>query len=115
MKKSTYLKDGVNINDLIPARAIHPGEELREELKSRRLTQKKFAEMTGILPSQLNEVINGKRGMSAEMSLKIGAALGMDAILWAKSQMYYELDLARIKQKKETELLHKKRKLSKTS
>jgi HTH-type transcriptional regulator/antitoxin HigA len=112
MKKSTYLKRGVNIENLIPAKAIHPGELLLDELKSRKITQKKFSIMTGILPSQLNEIIKQKRGISAELSLKIGKALEMDAIIWAKAQMIYDLDLARIKQKKDKQL---QRKLSKTS
>ena len=112
MKKSAHLEIGINIQDAVPARAIHPGELLREELKIRKFTQKRFAEMTAILPSQLNEVINGKRGISAEMALKIGPALKMDPILWAKSQMIYELDLAKIKQKKEKQ---SQRKLSKVS
>jgi plasmid maintenance system antidote protein VapI len=42
------------------------------------------------------------------MALKIGAILKMDAIIWAKFQMIYELDLARIKQNKEKQLLSKK-------
>jgi HTH-type transcriptional regulator/antitoxin HigA len=108
MKKSTYLEVGVDINDLVPARAIHPGEVLREELKSRKITQKQFSEMTGILPSQINEVIKEKRGISADNALKIGKALKMDAILWAKFQMFYELDLARIKQKNENNIVVKK-------
>ena len=115
MKKSEYLEVGININDLVPARAVHPGELLREALKNRRFTQKFFAEKTKILPSQLNEVINGKRGISAEMALKIGPALNMDAIIWARAQMIYEFDLARIKQKNEKQIQNKKsnRKLSK--
>ena len=49
--------------------------------------------------SQLNEIIKGKRGINAELAIIIGTALNMDPILWAKSQMFYELDLARIKLK----------------
>ncbi len=112
MRKSDYLEVGINIKDVVPARAVHPGELLRDVLKAKRYTQKHFAAMTGIQPTQLNEVINEKRGISADMALKIGDALKMDAIIWAKFQMSYELDLARIKQKKEKQL---KRKLSKSS
>jgi HTH-type transcriptional regulator/antitoxin HigA len=101
MRKSDYLEVGINIKELVPARAVHPGELLRDVLKAKHYTQKRFAEMTGIQPTQLNEVINEKRGINAEMALKIGDALKMDAIIWAKFQMTYELDLARIKQKKE--------------
>lgn len=110
MRKCDYLEVGININDAVPGRAVHPGELLRDVLKAKRYTQKHFAEMVGIQPTQLNEIINEKRGISAEVALKIGAALKMDAIIWAKFQMTYELDLARIKQKKVKQLLSKKRK-----
>lgn len=108
MRKRDYLEVGINIKDLIPARAVHPGELLRDVLKAKRYTQKRFAEMAGIQPTQLNEIINEKRGINADMALKIGAILKMDAIIWAKFQMIYELDLARIKQNKEKQLLSKK-------
>jgi HTH-type transcriptional regulator/antitoxin HigA len=108
MRKSDYLEVGINIKDLVPARAVHPGELLRDVLKAKGYTQKRFAEMSGIQPTQINEVINEKRGISAEMALKIGDVLKMDAIIWAKFQMTYELDLARIKQKKEKQVQSKK-------
>jgi HTH-type transcriptional regulator/antitoxin HigA len=101
MRKIDYLEVGINIKDIVPARAVHPGELLRDVLKAKRYTQKRFAEMTKIQPTQLNEVINEKRGISAEMAIKIGDALKMDAVLWAKFQMMYELDLAMIKLKKQ--------------
>jgi HTH-type transcriptional regulator/antitoxin HigA len=96
-KKSTYLEVGVNLEDIVPSKAIHPGEELKWELKERNITQKYFSEISGIQASQLNELIKGKRGLSMDMVFKIGNALKMDPILWARSQMYYEYDLARIK------------------
>ena len=111
MRKSDYLEVGINIKELAPARAVHPSELLRDVLRAKGFTQKRFAEMTGIQPTQLNEVINEKRGMNAEMALKIGDALKMDAIIWAKFQMTYELDLARIKQKKEKREQSKKPKV----
>ena len=114
MRKSDYLEVGINIKDAVPGRAVHPGEMLRDVLKAKRYTQKRFAEMACIQPTQLNEVIKEKRGISADMSLKIGDALKMDALIWAKFQMSYELDLARIRQKKEKHLLVKNLKLRKT-
>ncbi len=112
MRKRDYLEVGINIKDLVPVRAVHPGELLRDVLKAKGYTQKRFAEMSGIQPTQINEVINEKRGISAEMALKIGDVLKMDAIIWAKFQMTYELYLARIKQKKNKESLKKLKKLN---
>ena len=107
-KKSTYLEVGINLEDVVPSKAFHPGEELSWELKERKITQKRFSEISGIQRSQLNELIKGKRGLSMDMVFKIAKALKMDAILWARSQMYYEYDLARIKFKQEEKRLNKK-------
>ena len=45
MNKNNYLAKGINIENAIPSKAIHPGEELYEELKSRGISQKKFSEL----------------------------------------------------------------------
>lgn len=112
MKKSTYLKIGINIKDLSPVHTYHPGEELRDELKARKVTQKRFAELSGIHSSQLNEIIKGKRGISADIALMIGTALDMNPELWAQSQMYYELTLAKIRANKKAKARPVKRKLA---
>ena len=111
-KKSNYLKVGVNLKDVVPTEAFHPGEFLNDELKERGLTQKSFAIMSGMLPSQLNEFIKGKRGMSAEMALKFGQVLDIDPLYWLNLQMIYELDLAKIKQKRLNKRVAKLKKAS---
>ena len=45
-KKSTYLEVGVNLENIVPSSAIHPGEELKWELKERNITQKYFSEIS---------------------------------------------------------------------
>jgi HTH-type transcriptional regulator/antitoxin HigA len=89
----------IKINKLVPATAIHPGEILRDELESRNMKQKDFSELTGILPSQLNEILSGKRGINADHAIIIGAALKMDAKIWLNLQNNYELDAAKIREK----------------
>ena len=111
-KKSNYLKVGVNLKDVVPTEAFHPGEFLNDELKERGLTQKSFAIMSGMLPSQLNEFIKGKRGMSAEMALKFGQVLDIDPLYWLNLQMIYELDLAKIKQQRLNKRVTKLKKAS---
>ncbi len=54
---------------------IHPGEMIKDEIESRGITQKKLAETTGISPSVLNEMLNGKRAVSTEYALLLEAAL----------------------------------------
>jgi HTH-type transcriptional regulator / antitoxin HigA len=87
------------LDKLTPAVAIHPGEVLQDELESRDIKQKDFAELTGIQPTQLNEIINGKRGINADLALIIGKALNMDARIWLDLQSNYEFDRAKINKK----------------
>jgi HTH-type transcriptional regulator/antitoxin HigA len=112
MKKLNYLEVGVSIDDLVPGEAIHPGEVLLDDLKRRGISQKKFSELSGIHPTQLNEVIKGKRKINADMALQIGVALKMKPIIWLKSQMIYELDLAKIRANKKANARPVKRKLA---
>lgn len=58
---------------------IHPGEMIKDEIDFRHLTQRELAQATGIPYSQLNETLNGKRQLTTEMALLIGAVLGIDA------------------------------------
>jgi HTH-type transcriptional regulator/antitoxin HigA len=46
----------IKIEKLTPANVVHPGEILKDELEERQIKQKEFAELTGIQPSQLNEI-----------------------------------------------------------
>ncbi len=88
-----------NIKQLTPAIAAHPGEMLKDELKDREIKQKDFALLTGLPQTHLNEIINGKRRINADIALVIGKALQMDAVLWLNLQNIYELDLAKINEK----------------
>ncbi|MBK7763477.1 MAG: HigA family addiction module antidote protein [Bacteroidetes bacterium] len=88
-----------NINELTPGFAIHPGEYLADELNSRQISQKEFAIQLGIATSQFNEVIKGKRNLTAEMALLIGKSLDMEPSIWLNLQANYELDLAKIQEK----------------
>jgi HTH-type transcriptional regulator/antitoxin HigA len=89
----------IKLKNLTPSIAIHPGELLKDELESRGIKQKEFAELIGVQPTQLNEIINRKRGLNAELALLIGTALKMDAKIWINIQNNYELDLAKINKK----------------
>jgi HTH-type transcriptional regulator/antitoxin HigA len=86
----------INIKQLTPAIAIHPGEILKDELMERKITQKEFAQLTGIPHTHLNEIIKGKRGFNADLALVIGKALQMDPVLWLNLQNNYQLDAAKL-------------------
>jgi HTH-type transcriptional regulator / antitoxin HigA len=94
----------INLNKLTPSIAVHPGEILKDELEAREIKQRDFAELIGIQPTQLNEIIKGKRGLNTELSLLIGRALKMDAEIWQNLQSKYELDLIKVNAKTQQRL-----------
>lgn len=79
-----------------PKNPFHPGEMLLEEfLMPGGITQAAFAERLGWTKARLNELIHGRRGMSADSALDLAAALGTSAKLWMNLQATYDLDRAR--------------------
>ena len=78
---------------LTPARAIHPGEILGEELQARGILQKTFAAQIECAPSQLCEVIKGKRKVGDALAFKLEQALGIPYSFWMKMQASYNYDL----------------------
>lgn len=87
-------------NNLTPFEATHPGILIKDEIDATpELSQKELAKQLGVKPSFLNEVIKGKRPITADLALVLEAALGISADYWIKFQSQYELDKARIKEK----------------
>ena len=89
----------IKIKNLVPAMATHPGEVLKDELQSLSISQKDFANDIGVASTQLNEIIKGKRNITADFALLLEKALKIDAEFWMKLQSAYELDVSRIKAK----------------
>lgn len=77
--------------NLEPQFPSHPGELLKEELEYRGITQKKFADVTGIPYTALNEVLNCKRVINTEYALLIEAALGISSEVWLNMQQQYNI------------------------
>lgn len=88
-----------NKDTLIPFQATHPGVLLDDELKSREMNQKDFAIEIGMQRTMLNEILKGKRPVTADVALLLENALKIPADYWLKFQSQYELDKARIKEK----------------
>jgi addiction module HigA family antidote len=79
-----------------PKNPFHPGEMLLEEfLTPGGITQAAFAEKLGWTKARLNELIHGRRGMTADSALDLAATLGTSAKLWMNLQATYDLDRAR--------------------
>ena len=78
-----------------PENPFHPGEILwKEFLHPVGITQAAFAEKIGWTRARLNELINGKRGITAEAALDLANMLGTSAKLWMNLQGTYDLDIA---------------------
>ena len=73
------------------AEVCHPGEHLRDELDARGWTQVEFAEIIGRPVQAINEIVNGKRGVTARTAREFGAALGTSAELWMNLNTAYRL------------------------
>lgn len=78
-----------------PKKPFHPGEILLEEfLGPMGVTQSAFAERIGWTKARLNELIKGKRGVTAEAALDLADALGTSPKLWMNLQATFDLDRA---------------------
>lgn len=82
-------------NNLTPSEPIHPGEILKEEIEYRGISQRKLAAQMDISPTQLNEILNGKRAVSTEYALLFEAALNIDAEPLLKMQAEYNMQMAK--------------------
>ena len=74
---------------------VHPGEVVKEELQARNLTQKHFAEVTGVPYTMLNDILNARRPVSTDFALTIEAAIGINAEMLVNMQSRYNMQIAR--------------------
>ncbi len=70
---------------------IHPGEVLQDELDELEITQTTLAEHIGVLPKTVNEICRGRRGISAEMAMKLSKAFGGSPQFWLNLQNNWEI------------------------
>lgn len=74
---------------------IHPGEILIAEfLEPAGITQNRLATQIGVPPRRINEIVHGKRGITADTALRLAKAFGNSAQFWLSLQDQYELDVA---------------------
>ncbi len=74
----------------------HPGEMLNEEfLKPMGLTQRALADAIHVPYQRVNEIINGKRGITPSTALRLAKYFGMSAEFWINVQLRWDLYHAR--------------------
>lgn len=71
---------------------IHPGENLMEGFG---FTQNRLAVSIGVPPRRINEIVHGKRGITADTAIRLARYFGTSEELWMNLQSNYELRLER--------------------
>jgi antitoxin HigA-1 len=75
---------------------IHPGEVLMEEfIEPLGITQHKVAVAIGVPPRRINEIVHGKRRITADTALRLSRYLGTTDLFWINLQSRYELEVQR--------------------
>ena len=77
---------------------VHPGEILLEEfIKPMGLSQNQLAQAIGVPPRRINEIVLGKRGITADTALRLAKAFSTSVQFWMGLQDEYELREAKAK------------------
>ena len=73
---------------------IHPGEILREEfLEPMGISQYRVAKDISVPPRRINEIVHGKRSITADTALRLGRFFGMSPQFWLNLQTRYDLEV----------------------
>jgi addiction module HigA family antidote len=93
MSKSSIITEGnVAMRKMNP---IHPGEILQEEvLEPMGISQYRLAKDVSVPPRRINEIVHGKRAISADTALRLARYFGMEAQFWLNLQSRYDLEVA---------------------
>lgn len=75
---------------------VHPGEVLGEEfLKPMGISQYRIARDIGVPARRINEIIQGKRGISADTAIRLAIYFKMTPEFWMNLQSYFDLEKER--------------------
>lgn len=84
---------GPSPTDLSP---VHPGEILLEEfLEPMGISQYRLAKDTSVPPRRINEIVHGKRAVTADTALRLARFFGTSELFWIQLQSRYDLETAR--------------------
>ena len=76
---------------------IHPGRILKDELRARKMSANALSRALRVSSGRIVELLNGKRGVSAETALRLGRFFGQDPEFWMRLQGQYDIAQARNK------------------
>jgi antitoxin HigA-1 len=73
---------------------VHPGEILLEEfLQPMNISQYRLAHDINVPPRRINEIVHGKRSITADTALRLGRYFNMSAQFWINLQSHYDLEV----------------------
>lgn len=74
---------------------IHPGEHLAEFLDEFEISQYRLAKDVHVPPRRINEIVHGKRSITADTALRLGRYFGTSAQFWMNLQGNYDLEITK--------------------
>jgi addiction module HigA family antidote len=90
-KTSTLIRPTNPIKRTGPGPKIHPGVILKKHyLDGLDLTQREFAQRTGLPVSRINDILKGRRGITMDAAIRLGTVLGTTEQLWLNLQASYD-------------------------
>jgi len=82
------------VTDVSKLAPIHPGEVLMEDfIEPLGITQHKVAVAIGVPPRRINEIVHGKRRITADTALRLSRYFGTTDLFWINLQNRYELEV----------------------
>jgi addiction module HigA family antidote len=75
---------------------VHPGEVLSEDfLIPLGISQYRLAKSLGVPPRRINEIVHGKRAITADTALRLSRFFGTSEPFWLNLQTHYDLEMAK--------------------
>jgi addiction module HigA family antidote len=75
---------------------VHPGEILLEDfMKPMGISQYRLSKEMSVYPLKINEIVRGKRAITADTALRLARFFGTSAEVWMNMQAFYDLEIAR--------------------
>jgi len=74
--------------------AIHPGEQLQEELEALSMSAAELARQVSVPANRITQILKGERDITADTAMRLGHFFGTTAQFWMNLQSLYDLRLA---------------------
>ena len=76
---------------------VHPGEILLADfMQPMGVSQYRLAKNIAVPPRRINEIVHGRRAVSADTALRLGRFFDMEAQFWVNLQAHYDLEVAKV-------------------